>query len=59
MISVIEPATEAVLAEIPRAGVDEVNAAVARAREAFPAMLLTAPTVTMSAALLGEAEAST
>jgi acyl-CoA reductase-like NAD-dependent aldehyde dehydrogenase len=37
MISVIEPATETVLAEIPRAGVADVDAAVARAREAFPA----------------------
>jgi acyl-CoA reductase-like NAD-dependent aldehyde dehydrogenase len=35
MIQVIEPATEAVLDELPRAGVDEVDAAVARAREAF------------------------
>jgi betaine-aldehyde dehydrogenase len=34
---VIEPATEAVLAEVPRAGVDEVDAAVARARAALPA----------------------
>jgi len=36
MIQVIEPATEAVLEEVPRAGVEEVDAAVARAREAFP-----------------------
>jgi betaine-aldehyde dehydrogenase len=36
-LSVIEPASESVLAEVPRAGVDEVDAAVARAREAFPA----------------------
>jgi acyl-CoA reductase-like NAD-dependent aldehyde dehydrogenase len=36
-LSVIEPASESVLAEVPRAGVGEVDAAVARAREAFPA----------------------
>lgn len=36
-LSVIEPASENVLAEVPRAGVEEVDAAVARAREAFPA----------------------
>ena len=35
MIQVIEPATEAVLDELPRAGVEEVAAAVERAREAF------------------------
>ncbi len=33
-LTVIEPATEGVLAEVPRAGVDEVDEAVARAREA-------------------------
>ena len=36
-IQVIEPATEKVMAEIPRAGVEETDAAIARAREAFPA----------------------
>src|SRR4051812_31103194 len=36
-IRVIEPATAEVMAEIPRAGVEETDAAVARAREAFPA----------------------
>jgi acyl-CoA reductase-like NAD-dependent aldehyde dehydrogenase len=35
MIQVIEPATEAVLDELPRAGIEEVDAAVERAREAF------------------------
>ena len=35
-LAVIEPATEAVLEEVPRAGAAEVDAAVARAREAFP-----------------------
>jgi betaine-aldehyde dehydrogenase len=36
-IEVIEPATEAVMAEVPRAGAAEVDAAVARAKAAFPA----------------------
>jgi betaine-aldehyde dehydrogenase len=36
-LRVIEPATEAVLEEVPRAGVAEVDAAVARARAAYPA----------------------
>jgi betaine-aldehyde dehydrogenase len=36
MINVIEPATEQVIAELPRAGATEVDEAVARAREAFP-----------------------
>jgi acyl-CoA reductase-like NAD-dependent aldehyde dehydrogenase len=35
-IEVIEPATELVMAELPRAGVEEVDAAVARAKAAFP-----------------------
>jgi acyl-CoA reductase-like NAD-dependent aldehyde dehydrogenase len=37
VISVIEPATEQVMAEVPRAGVEETDAAVARAKQAFPA----------------------
>jgi acyl-CoA reductase-like NAD-dependent aldehyde dehydrogenase len=37
LLSVIEPATEAVLEQVPRADVDDVNEAVARARAAFPA----------------------
>jgi betaine-aldehyde dehydrogenase len=37
MISVVEPATAGVMAEIPRAGADDVDAAVERARAAFPA----------------------
>jgi len=36
-IAVVEPATAEVMAEIPRAGAEEVDAAVARARAAFPA----------------------
>ena len=43
MIEVIEPATEAVLEELPRAGVEEVDAAVERAREAFPGWRAMAP----------------
>ena len=35
MIEVVEPATERVMAEVPRAGVEETDAAVARAKEAF------------------------
>jgi betaine-aldehyde dehydrogenase len=34
-LKVIEPATEAVLEEIPRAGAEDLDAAVARARDAF------------------------
>jgi acyl-CoA reductase-like NAD-dependent aldehyde dehydrogenase len=36
-IAVIEPATEQVMAELPRAGVEETDAAVDRAKSAFPA----------------------
>src|SRR4051795_3923902 len=42
-IRVIEPATEDVMAEIPRAGKEETDAAGARAREALPAWRATAP----------------
>jgi betaine-aldehyde dehydrogenase len=42
-LSVIEPATEAVLAEVPRAGVEDVDEAVARARAALPAWRGIAP----------------
>ncbi len=42
-LQVIEPATEAVMAEIPRAGVAEADAAVARAKAAFPAWRAVAP----------------
>src|SRR4051795_5251620 len=37
MIQVVEPATAEVMAEVPQAGVEETDAAVARAKEAFPA----------------------
>jgi betaine-aldehyde dehydrogenase len=43
MLAVIEPATERVLAEVPRGGVEEVDAAVAAARAAFPAWRAVAP----------------
>ena len=39
----IEPATEQVLAEVPRAGVEETDAAVARAKAAYPAWRAVAP----------------
>ncbi len=40
---VTEPATGAVLQELPRAGADEVDAAVARAKAAYPAWRALAP----------------
>ena len=43
VIEVVEPATEQVMAEVPRAGVEEVDAAVARAKAAFPAWRAVAP----------------
>ncbi len=43
VVQVVEPATENVMAELPRAGVDEADAAIARAREAFPAWKRVAP----------------
>jgi acyl-CoA reductase-like NAD-dependent aldehyde dehydrogenase len=42
-MQVLEPATEHVLAELPRAGVEEANEAIARAKEAFPAWRDIAP----------------
>ena len=42
-LSVLEPATEQVLAELPRAGVEETDAAVARAKAALPAWRALAP----------------
>ena len=42
-LAVLEPATEPVLAEIGRAGVEEVDEAVARARAALPAWRALAP----------------
>jgi acyl-CoA reductase-like NAD-dependent aldehyde dehydrogenase len=42
-IEVIEPATEEVMAEVPSAGAEETDAAVARAKQAFPAWRAMAP----------------
>ena len=42
-MQVFEPATEQVLAELPRAGVDEADEAVARAKTAFPGWKDVAP----------------
>jgi betaine-aldehyde dehydrogenase len=42
-LEVLEPATEAVLAEVPRAGAAETDAAVARAKAAYPAWRAVAP----------------
>jgi acyl-CoA reductase-like NAD-dependent aldehyde dehydrogenase len=42
-LAVIEPATEAVLEEVPRAGIEEADAAVARAARALPAWRAMAP----------------
>jgi acyl-CoA reductase-like NAD-dependent aldehyde dehydrogenase len=42
-LTVLEPATEAVLAEVPRAGLGEADAAVAAARAALPAWRALAP----------------
>ena len=42
-LAVIEPATEGVLAEVPRGGVEAVDVAVERARAAFPAWRAVGP----------------
>jgi betaine-aldehyde dehydrogenase len=42
-LQVLEPATEGVLETVPRAGVEDVDAAVARAESAFPAWAAVAP----------------
>ncbi|MCW2983699.1 MAG: aldehyde dehydrogenase [Conexibacter sp.] len=42
-LEVLEPATEQILDSIPRAGVDEVDAAVAAAKAAFPSWRAVAP----------------
>ena len=42
-VTVLNPATEEPIAELPEAGVEETNAAVARARAAFPAWRAVAP----------------
>jgi acyl-CoA reductase-like NAD-dependent aldehyde dehydrogenase len=43
VLRVLEPATEEVLADVPRAGVEETDAAVARAAAAYPAWRALAP----------------
>ena len=43
MVRVVEPATEEVMAELPQAGVEEADAAIARARDAFGAWKRVAP----------------
>jgi acyl-CoA reductase-like NAD-dependent aldehyde dehydrogenase len=43
MITVLNPATEEPIAELPEPGVEETDAAVARAKEAFPAWRAVAP----------------
>jgi betaine-aldehyde dehydrogenase len=43
LISVVEPATAEVMAEVARGGVEEIDAAVARAKAAFPAWRAIAP----------------
>ena len=43
LLTVVEPATEGVLAEVPRAGAAEVDEAVVRARRALPAWRELAP----------------
>jgi acyl-CoA reductase-like NAD-dependent aldehyde dehydrogenase len=43
MIAVTNPATEETIAELPEAGVEDADAAVARARAAFPAWRAVAP----------------
>jgi acyl-CoA reductase-like NAD-dependent aldehyde dehydrogenase len=43
IMQVLEPATEQVLAELPRADVEEVDEAIARAKAAFPAWRAVSP----------------
>jgi acyl-CoA reductase-like NAD-dependent aldehyde dehydrogenase len=43
MIQVVEPATAEVMAEVPKAGAEETDAAVARAHAAFPAWRAVTP----------------
>ena len=42
-IEVTEPATEVVMAELPRAGAEEIDEAVERAKRAFPAWRAVTP----------------
>jgi acyl-CoA reductase-like NAD-dependent aldehyde dehydrogenase len=43
MLRVVEPATEETLAELPHAGIEETDAAVARAKAAFPVWRAVSP----------------
>jgi betaine-aldehyde dehydrogenase len=43
LLRVLEPATEEVMAELPQAGAEEADAAIARARDAFPAWRAVTP----------------
>jgi len=43
LIAIVEPATEQVMAEVPRAGVEETDAAIESAKRAFPAWRDVAP----------------
>jgi len=43
VITVVNPATEETIAELPEVGVEETNAAVAAAKAAFPAWRAVAP----------------
>ena len=45
IVRVLEPATEEVMAELPKAGPEEADAAIARAKGAFPAWRAVAPAV--------------
>jgi betaine-aldehyde dehydrogenase len=56
LIEVLEPATERVMAEVPRAGAAEVDEAVERARRAFPGWRAVSPS-DRSALLHGLADA--
>jgi betaine-aldehyde dehydrogenase len=48
VIAVVEPATAEVMAEVPQAGIEETDAAVARAKQAFPAWRAISPGVRSS-----------
>ena len=43
MITVVNPATEEAIAELPAAGIEETDAAVSAAKAAFPAWRAVAP----------------
>jgi betaine-aldehyde dehydrogenase len=43
VIAVVEPATAEIMAEVPQAGIEETDAAVARAKQAFPAWRAISP----------------